>query len=511
MDDKVLLTKAITLLYRESQLPDKSENSAGLVRTALDAIKIPENTIGMSTDRDSLAGLKAIAQEMTENPVDYAYDSTTVLQRLRLVARDDDVLYRALSQGIEPEFDEDTLKRMVLNLRKSIRENFRQGEIGKALGQAHYNFKYNRGQITNIDDFLTSLVTTLEALTGGSGEKDPAVLGDLDVGDEIQVETAFAEAQKQISGDKVYQTGWQDLNLMLQGGFRPATLTIINALQHKYKTGFSLSLFRHLVTMNQAPILDKKKPLALRISFEDDITQNLQFMYQETLYSETGQPVDIRNTSTADMTAYMKKRLGSTGFATRMIRVDPTQWTYRSIINKVIELEASGYQVVYLMLDYLGMVPTVGCVTSGPTGTDMRDLFRRIRNFAAAKGIVCITPHQLSTEAKNLLRGGMTPENLFTREIAEKGFTSGSKQLDQEVDLEIYIHLFKHNRDTWLSVCRGKHRIPTILEDDAYRHFFMRFPKGMPIPSDVGKEQKISVRRISQPSQDQAAEELFTV
>lgn len=510
MDDKVLLTKIITLLFRESQLPNKTENSAGLVRTALQTIVIPENTIGMSTERDLIAGLKNIALEMSENPTEHLYDSTTLLQRLRIECRDDSVLYSAFSQGIIGDFTEEQVSRMVLNLRRSISENYRQDEISKVLGTANYAFKYQRASIENVDVFLSGVIAKLEALSGSMEESDPAILGELDAGNEVAMRSAFEEARRQVSGSQVYQSGWQDFNLMTQGGLRPATLTIINALQHKYKTGFSLSLFRHLVTFNQAPKLENNKiPLALRISFEDDIVQNLQFMYQEMRYSETREFVDIRTPSIEEMTEYVKKNLSVGGFATRMIRVDPTQWTYRSIINKIIEIESKGYQCKFLMLDYLGMVPTTGCVTTGPTGTDMRDLFRRIRNFCAARDIVAITPHQLSTQSKDLLRGGMTPDSMFTREVAEKGYTSGSKQLDQEVDLEVYIHLFKHNKDTYLSVCRGKHRIPTILEDDAYRHFYMKFPKGMPIPTDVGREEKVSVRKITSQPQDPAAADLF--
>ena len=33
---------------------------------------------------------------------------------------------------------------------------------------------------------------------------------------------------------------------------------------------------------------------------------------------------------------------------------------------------------------------------------------------------------------------------LFVKFVAEKGYYSGSKQLDQEVDLEIYIQIQKH-------------------------------------------------------------------
>jgi hypothetical protein len=105
-----------------------------------------------------------------------------------------------------------------------------------------------------------------------------------------------------------------------------------------------------------------------------------------------------------------------------------------------------------------------------------------------------VTPHQLSPEAKNLVRGGV-PEDQFVKEVAEKGFTSGSRQLDQEVDLEIYIHLMKHNKETYLTVQRGKHRLPTIVSDEL-KYFILKFPKGMPIPEDLNELNHIPIRKI---------------
>ena len=77
------------------------------------------------------------------------------------------------------------------------------------------------------------------------------------------------------------------------------------------------------------------------------------------------------------------------------------------------------------------------------------------------------------------------PEDQFVKEINEKGYFAGSRQLDQEMDLEIYIHLFKRGKDeTWLCVQRGKHRLPTIIPD-SHKYYLMRFPKGMPIPDST--------------------------
>ena len=84
------------------------------------------------------------------------------------------------------------------------------------------------------------------------------------------------------------------------------------------------------------------------------------------------------------------------------------------------------------------------------------------------------------------MRNG-TPDIQFVKEITEKGYHAGSKQLDQEMDLELYIHKFKHGNKYYLAVQRGKHRLPTIITDEL-KHFFLEFPKGMPIPDSLEGE-----------------------
>jgi hypothetical protein len=95
------------------------------------------------------------------------------------------------------------------------------------------------------------------------------------------------------------------------------------------------------------------------------------------------------------------------------------------------------------------------------------------------KRILFVTPHQLSTEAKQLIRNGVSDLN-FVKEIAEKGYTELSRQIDQVVDLEIYIHIAYVNRKPVLTVQRGKHRGCSII-DEKYKYFTLNFPYRAPI------------------------------
>jgi hypothetical protein len=444
---------------------------------------------------------------MCNNPVDYDYNKVDLIQRLKINCQNDDNFYNAIVQGLEDNLSDKQLLTLTNNIKASIGSHFREQQIEEILSKASTAFKYNRDKIKDINQFLSELQAQLDPLQADISIKDPAIISEIDIGNDESMLKVFSEIKNSTNGNGIYKLGWGAVNKMTQGGLRQSEFILINALQHKYKTGFTLSLFKQIAMLNKPLNKDpNKKPLLLRISFEDELTSNLQFLYQSIKYDETREYVDIDNVSIEEMSGFVKDRLQVNGFQVKMMRVDPTLWSYRSICNKVLEMEAQGYVVEILFLDYLNKVPTTGCVNTGATGTDIRDQFRRIRNFASPRKTTVITPHQLSTEAKQLLRTGI-PEDQFVKVINEKGYYSGCKQLDQEIDLELYIHLFKHNKETYLSIQRGKHRLPTIIHDEDDKYCIYKFPKGMPIPNDLLGEDS-SISRLSSKLSN-ASDDLF--
>lgn len=489
MDNRVILSKIVTLIYR-SRIINNIEND-DLVRTILNTIKTDAPEFNFS-GHNAIKRLKEFCIELLEEKEQIAKEVIT--QSLSLILESDSKLLNIIKESVNPDYDDASNKRIITSMVKMLNNYYKEHVAIDILNKATYDLKFNRGKITNFSDYLKTTISNLEPLTNViSTLKDPAVVNEIDFDNPESVAIVFEEVKSLNDSSGVYKLGWQDINIMTQGGIRRGECVGIHALQHKYKTGFSLSSFMQLALENK-PIVTKeemvvgKKPLLVRISFEDTLTNNLQFMYQYLKASE-GTPInqkDFNELSAKDMTAYILARLTATGFKIKMRRVDPSQWTYSSLINYILELEAQGYAVHVLMCDYLLKMPTTGCV-QGPTGVDKRDMVRRVRNFCSARNIAFISPFQLSTEAKQLIRNGV-PEHQFVNEIAEKGYTDGCKTIDQELDLEIYIHLFNYKRRKYLSIRRGKHRLSTaIAEEDKY--VIYKFPGlNIPILGDLHKE-----------------------
>lgn len=268
-------------------------------------------------------------------------------------------------------------------------------------------------------------------------------------------------------------------------GCRKGEFAIVEALQHKYKSGLTQSLFSQLPRHNIPEMKDKsKKPLMLYISFEDDAEIISEFIYRYLYYNENNQTPDMTTVTSAEIAKYIKDRLTTNGYAIKFMRVNPNLWTYKEMFNIILELESEGYELHAVFIDYLAKLPTTGCTSSGPTGTDVRNLFDRTRNFFSSRGVFCLTPHQLSTDAKQLIRNGESDLS-FVKLIAGKGYTELSKQLDQVVDLELYIHIGHMNRRPVLCVGLGKHRRPVVV-DEKYKFFTLPFPYKAPIKENIG-------------------------
>lgn len=487
MDIRATLSKIATLIYR-CRLLGNSDND-DLIRNILTSIKTdsPEFSFG---NTNIPKNLKTLCVELLEDKE--ATPKEVLLPRLSLMLENDSKLMASLRESIEPDYDEASNKRVIASLIKYLYNYHKECQATDILSKVAYELKFARSKIPNFSAYLQDTMAKLEPFTTAvTSIKDPAVVNEIDFENQDSVTTVFEEVKNVNSDNGVYRLGWQGVNRLTSGGIRLGEAIGIEALQHKGKTLVSLDVFMQIALYN-TPITtkedqeSKKKPLLMRISFEDSLTSNLALMHA-ILSENEGKHItkkELETLTAKEMSDYVLKNLTATGFHIKMMRVDPSQWTYAHIFNKVIELEAQGYKLHVLMIDYLLMMPTTGCLQTGGLGADKRDLVRRVRNFCSARNIAFITPFQLSTEANQLLRNGI-PDHQFVNEVAEKNYTDGCKTIGQELDLELYVHSFTVKRKKYLAFRRGKHRgIPDIPGE--HKFCMYRFPQlNIPVPHDI--------------------------
>lgn len=374
-----VLIKCITLLYREKELENSNvDNSKDIVRTIINLYRDNTKQL-MGGETTMLDELKNLTIDMINN-ID-GYDKHTLLNSLELILKDKESVFKMLEKTLNAELSVNGIKKSVLTIRSYLNTYYKEQQITALLNKASYSV--NRGfDDMSITDYAAKVVTNLEALTASVNVKDPGIVDEFDISNENDVGDIVGRAKKNKEEGGLLITGWNEINDMTQKGLRKGETVIINALQHKYKSGFTQSLFMQL-PMHNKPILKDptKKPLMLYISCEDDAEIMTEFMYRYLYNNENDRVPDLKDVTTTEIAKYIKERLTRNGYNIKILRVNPSEWTYRNIFNTILKLEAEGYEVHACFIDYLAKIPTTGCISSGPSGTDVRDMFNRCRNF----------------------------------------------------------------------------------------------------------------------------------
>jgi len=476
-----ILIKCITLLHREQELGENTnDNSKDLVKTILNMYKDMKRPLS-GGDSVIIEDLKNLISDMVHNPDNY--DKHSLLQSLELILKDKDVLLKTIDKSINTEITAPGIKRSIISLRNHLNNYYKETEIINTINKASYHLTTGRID-ESIQEFTAKLITSLEALSVSTKVKDPGIVDEIDISDDESFNNLLDKVKEQSNDDGRFKTGWKELNDMLGGGFRAGETVITSALQHNYKSGFVQSLFAQLCMYNKPKLKDPtKKPLNVFISYEDDAEIIANFLYRYLYFAENNTVPDLSAITSKEVSQYIRERLSRTGYHIKILRVNPSEWTYKHLFNKLLEYEANGFEINILVNDYLSKLPTTGCYTAGPMGTDIRDLYNRIRNFTSAKGILFISPHQLSTEAKQLLRNGIAAKDLV-KEVANKGYYEGTKQLDQVPDVEIHQHIAYIARKPYLTFQRGKRRFPEIIDEEK-KYFMLPFPNKAPIPPNI--------------------------
>lgn len=466
-----IILRSITLLYFNSLLEDSVEKPSELISEVAKLIVVPKQLIG-SNEAIILDSLRRILFGMVEDPKDTEYVKAEIIANVRMACIDEPNITKFFEESLSPEYTQSELRKMCVTIQRSLIRWMRDLKI-KKIHEEHY-YKIVNGQATSVDmvNLARETIEKLEPYVVDTTVEDPSIVAELCTTDKEGFRKALGNVKQQETGESVIMSGWHGINRMLRNKIKRGDSIVVSALQHNFKTGFTFGLFRQFIKYNKPVMIDEtKKPLAVWITFEDAIENNLRLYYATCRCNdERGYiPADeIANLSVDEMSDFIVDNLSTNGYTTKLLRVDPSDWDFRKLFAKLETYQAEGYEIHFLGIDYLYLLPTTGCV-QGPAGVDVRDLFRRLRNYTNPRKILFFTPHQMSTDAKQLIRDGKTEANLV-KDVANRGYYAGSKQIDQEVDIELYIHKVEFNGQWYLTIQRGKHRgiIGATKAEDLY-------------------------------------------
>ena len=451
---KQLLVSCITLLCLENREDSPVEPSNELVTEILDTLNDKGGTLDVDHGRQTFLDLRNLLVDLNKKQKAYFPATQQVLQSLQVCCREESYLYDAVKNAVEEEFPNGmALAMRVTSYRRDLNSYLADEKVKAIVKECSSKILFNRGS-ADIPAIINEMATRADPyIRARAEEKHPAEMGALDFGNLDSIEGFFEEAKTILSPNGAFRTGWKGFNRMLGD---------LGALK----------LFCHVCLFNKPYMRDiNKKPLVMFITLENEIPDNLIFIYEYIYENETGIKVDRSSISKAEAAEYVSARLRENGFEPVMYRFDPTEFTIAGLVNYLDTYQARGYELQYLCVDYLNMLPKTGLVTS-VAGDDVRLLFRRMRNYTAPRGITFFSPHQLSSQALELIRDNIPPED-FVKQVANKGYYDGCRRLGQEPDLEFFFHIVKVSGKYYLTVQRGKHR--NVVSDSKHHYFVMPF------------------------------------
>lgn len=475
MDSKLLLVKVITLLFLESQLTKPSDHARAIAKLALDEIRPTNQALLADFSRDTIGKLLDISNWMLTCPVKEVFNKEDILSRIKMATETEEYMYDAVASTIQGEKTEDEVKEIIKVTRDYISQYLRRSSIIKIMKDGYTQVQYKADNV-DWNHFVKDFIVQLEPYKNNEVAESASLVESIDMSNASALADAFALAKESVSSEGILKFGWQGFNRMFgdQGGGRRGEFVVVGALQHSFKSGTTIEMLKSAAVYNTPYMIDPtKKPLLLRLSFENPVANDIIHIYRSLVEPEIDAKIDQSSLDPLTAAAYVHEKLTATGYTVQIEHYDPSDFTIFDLIDVIEKYEALGYEVHMLNIDYLAMMSTKGC-KQGATGQDIRDLFRRTRNATSSRSIFCVTPAQLSTEAKKLTRNGVED---FVKEIANKGYYDSCSTIDQEVDMEIYQHKVEVNGEAYLTFQRGKHRKSGAMTPAADMHTVYKFSK----------------------------------
>ena len=500
MDSRTRLFKIVTLLVRNLSLKSDKLNINGALTELFARVNETLNTSDKVAISETEKNIRGSLARMAGVLIDWDRRDESlpsiefVLNDMESAMRSDLDYYETVESAINTIYNaKDDIpgrQRMVQTELALLSQDIRGSEVSLKLFKMSNNLTNMVSRGENIGATLTDFLHDLEDESRhliGDGRED--LISYMDSDDPESVKSIVHEMFEKEDGGAILRFGWQKLNKGLQKGIRLGNFMGISALQHNNKTGTTLNMFRHLAVYNK-PVIRKegKVPTLIRWSFEDDLTDNYQYLFKDTLHDQGKEYTGIEGLKPDYIASTVMDELTQHGWKILLIKANPSEWNYMKMQAFVNGLINEGMDPQLFMCDYLLKMPTVGCDRHGPMGTDYRDLVRRTRNYFNKIGCAFITPFQLNTTAKNMLVEGVRAPDLLPT-IAGGGFTANSKQIDQELDISLLIHVVKNGEEYHQHFVIDKHRLPTYI-DEGLKRFYLPMPEGfMPLRSDIDKEE----------------------
>jgi len=481
------LIKSIGIMYFNNFSKDSNQSIYDEVRDSLIDIKVENNNASIGSEDSAIDALKSTAEWMLSQVVDtdFQFSRENLITRLKVNLVGNNFY---IDTAIEMLRDVSMIEAEALTreMLTELRHNAKKERLRKAIQQANTELNFTQ-KVEDYKVFAQNMINMLEEHAVASGNDVGDLTGSISTDDPESIIRALEKSRDQFSDERTLKTGYQYLDRACgeHNGVARGYMVNFGALSHNYKSGILIDLCLNIPRYNEPVMIDDtKKPLILRISFENTVDQDILIMYKKLYEIEYKKRINIRDIDPYEAATYVSEYFSKLGYTFRLEHHDPGRLSAYDVVSIVDKYVQDGYEIHALVIDYL----TLTADNTPGVNPDIRIMngYQIVRNYCHPKAITCFTAHQLSTQAEERAREFPTT---LTKVVRTGGWYQYCKGLHQKLDLEFVMHIVKHGDGRkYLTVSRGKHR-GGELTPEAHLHFVYPFEEFGGIVPDHGKEE----------------------
>ena len=457
MDDSLvlLLIKVITALYLNDKANDDDKHIYDELKTIVAEIKPNKRAgDGLGSEDSIISSLRDTAEWMIFNK-DGGYNKTDIIQRLSINIQGNHEYLEIAKDSIDDTMTGDEARQRVFGIMKELKYSKKKNTLKNTIQKANSKINFS-GDYVEVGPFVNELVTELTNIHSGDANDINGLVNKVDFTNPNEVQKALEDSISKIKPEGCLKTGLVGLDKAAGGfGIARGELVDFGALTHNYKSSILLDLSINIPTLNDPWLWDPtKKPMILRISFENTVDLDIKTLYQNAIERQTGEKCDIENVVLSEASVFMTELLQSRGYTFQLEHYDPSNFIIYDLFKILNNYISQGYEIHAVIIDYL---PLIADNTFGDRlDVKIQKTYEMTRNFCNGKGIAVITAAQLSTQAQEESRAN--PYGL-AKKCSTGGWYMDCKSLHTKLDLEFIMHIIQHaDGKSYLNIARGKHR-----------------------------------------------------
>ncbi|UKZ10882.1 DNA helicase [Vibrio phage C-ZP2022] len=457
LNPNLILTKAITGTFFNRFLSDPNTNLKKIVSELLEKVKLPKSIAGEGGEGEIAMSLRYTYDWLLAVPLSETIRVEDIRSRLIINC----AFAEDYAELIRDQLDVDTTNKEAMEERvKSIiaelKHDLNVASIGTMVSDIHRKINFG-AEIFDVSGTLEMLKNQVEDIQNQNATMHEGFGGKVDFSNLQSIRETINNAKENLSYDGILKTGLQGLNkLWGVGGYIRGGSYLYGARTHNYKTGILLDHCEWFCTLNSPRLLDKtKKPMILRVSFENKPEQDIPIMYRSIWEAENLRKCDFAEVDIEEAAQYIQERYNRNGFHFEMVCFDPNNMDVWDLINILKGYEAEGYEIHAVVVDYMELI-----TKKGSKHKRLDELivysYEVLRNYCFPRNITQIHAHQLNTQTDDILRE--TGSAGFAKKVASGGYWMNCRSLETKVDGACTMHIHRMEDDAYLTLAWSKNR-----------------------------------------------------